>query len=226
MKWYKHISDSLDDPFIFDLMTKHGSDGYVVFFGTIEIYSREFKPELSWNLVVSLAFLQQKLRISRNKIKKILQDITKWDIKLSNDQVTIYIPKFTELLDEWTQRTIKKTRESIGSESGVTPEKLETIKNKNKNIEEDKDNPPTPILFPYPAVISGQLWEDFVEHRRVTIRKPLTVKAASIIIRKLEKWKREGHDPTAIVEDAIANGWRGVFEPKNYPQKKKNPNWS
>lgn len=226
MKWYKHISDSLDDPFIFDLMTKHGSDGYVVFFGTIEIYSREFKPELSWNLVVSLAFLQQKLRISRNKIKKILQDITKWDIKLSNDQVTIYIPKFTELLDEWTQRTIKKTRESIGSESGVTPEKLETIKNKNKNIEEDKDNPPTPILFPYPAVISGQLWEDFVEHRRVTIRKPLTVKAASIIIRKLEKWKREGHDPTAIVEDAIANGWRGVFEPKNYPQKKKNPDWS
>ena len=78
MKWYKHISDSLDDPFIFDLMTKHGSDGYVVFFGTIEIYSREFKPELTWNLVVSLAFLQQKLRISRNKIKKILQDITKW----------------------------------------------------------------------------------------------------------------------------------------------------
>lgn len=225
MKWYKHISDSLDDPFIFDLMTKHGSDGYVVFFGTIEIYSREFKPELSWNLVVSLAFLQQKLRISRNKIKKILQDITKWDIKLSNDQVTICIPKFTELLDEWTQRTIKKTRESIGSESGVTPEKLETIKNKNKNIEEDKDNPPTP-LFPYPSVISGQLWEDFVEHRRVTIKKPLTAKAASIIIRKLEKWKREGHDPTAIVEDAIANGWRGVFEPKNYPQKKKNPDWS
>ena len=225
MKWYKHISDSLDDPFIFDLMTKHGSDGYVVFFGTIEIYSREFKPELSWNLVVSLAFLQQKLRISRNKIKKILQDITKWDINLSNDQVTVYIPKFTELLDEWTQRTIKKTRESLGSESGVTPEIHETIKNKNKNKEEDKDNPPTP-LFPYPAVISRQLWDDFLEHRRVTIRKPLTVKAASIIIRKLEKWKMEGHDPTAIVEDAIANGWRGVFEPKNYPQKKKNPDWS
>ena len=40
MKWFKHISDSLDDPFIFDLMTEFKSDGYVVFFGVIEIYSK------------------------------------------------------------------------------------------------------------------------------------------------------------------------------------------
>lgn len=124
MKWYKHINDSLDDPFIFDLMTKHGAEGYLVFFGTIEIYSREFKPENGWNLVVSLSFLQKKFRISKKKIIKILQNITKWDVKVIDSQVFIFIPKFTALLDEWTQRKLGKTRELLGSESGVTPEIL------------------------------------------------------------------------------------------------------
>ena len=36
MKWFKHVSDSLDDPLIYDLMTEFGSDGYLVFFGVLE----------------------------------------------------------------------------------------------------------------------------------------------------------------------------------------------
>jgi len=74
MKWYKHISDSLDDPFIFDLMSEFRSDGYVVFFGILEIYSREFSPENQWKLVVSLSYLHQKLRVSPSKVKKILSN--------------------------------------------------------------------------------------------------------------------------------------------------------
>jgi hypothetical protein len=130
MKWYKHISDSLDDPFIFDLMTEFGCEGYVAFFGIIEIYSREFLPENGWKLSVSLSYLHQKLRISSLKVKKILSKIYKWDVSYDADKVTIFIPKFTELMDEWTQR-------KLGSRSGVTPVILTHDTDKDK--EEDKD---------------------------------------------------------------------------------------
>lgn len=136
MKWYKHISDSLDDPFIFDLMSKHGSDGYLVFFGVLEIYSREFKPDLSWNLSVSLSYLKQKFhKTHKQLITNPLQTISnsgKWDVVINGDQVTIFIPKFTELLDEWTAR-------KIGSKSGVTPEILKRNIDTDKELDKDLD---------------------------------------------------------------------------------------
>ena len=61
MKWYKHISDSLDDPFIFGLIKDFGGDGYLTFFGVLEIYSREFRTEPGWKLIVTESYLKQKL---------------------------------------------------------------------------------------------------------------------------------------------------------------------
>jgi hypothetical protein len=130
MKWFKHISDSLDDPFIFDLMTEFKSDGYVVFFGVIEIYSREFSKENGWKLVISLSYLHQKLRVSPSKVKKILLKIYKWKVSFEGNKVSIFIPKFTELLDEWTSR-------KIGSKSGVTPEILK--RNTDKELDKELD---------------------------------------------------------------------------------------
>lgn len=76
MKWFKHISDSLDDPFIFDLMDRFGADGYLVFFGILEIYSREFKAEPGWNLSVTRSYLKQKLHKRQDTlILKVLQFI-------------------------------------------------------------------------------------------------------------------------------------------------------
>ena len=114
MKWFKHISDSLDDPFIYDLM-EHCSDGYLVFFGVIEIYAREFKADENWKLDISWAYLRQKLHRTRNKpIEKALsfiQVLQKWDIVLTEDRVSIHIPKFTELLDNWQSRKkVKKDK--------------------------------------------------------------------------------------------------------------------
>ena len=134
MKWFKHISDSLDDPFIFELMSKHGSDGYLVFFGILEIYSREFHSEDSWNLCVTLSYLKRKFhKTHRQLITNPLQTISnsgKWDVTIEDDKVTIFIPKFTELLDEWSRR-------KLGSHSGATPKILKTDKDKDKELDKD-----------------------------------------------------------------------------------------
>lgn len=134
MKWYKHISDSLDDPFIFELMEEFGSDAYLTFFGILEIYSREFSTESGWKLTIKLSYFHKKLLISSSKIKKILSKIYKWEITYTGEYITIYIPKFKDLLDEWTLRNLNKKEKN----SGVNRE-LIGLKDTDTDTEEDKE---------------------------------------------------------------------------------------
>jgi hypothetical protein len=112
MKWFKHISDSLDDPFISDLIDKHGLAAYGVFFGILEIYAREFKPDLDWKLRISMSYLRKKLQQTRNKLiensLRTLKNSGKWELNFDNEQIEIFIPKFTELLDNWQQTKGRK----------------------------------------------------------------------------------------------------------------------
>jgi hypothetical protein len=143
MKWYKHISDSLDDPYIFNLMTECGSDGYLVFFGILEIYSREFKPELGWKLLVTQAYLKQKFQKRQatliiNSLKHI-KNSGKWEIDFIDDKITIYIPKFKELIDEYTIRKISKNPQNVVTLSGHSTKNSNTDKEEDKELELDKE---------------------------------------------------------------------------------------
>ena len=132
MKWFKHISDSLDDPFIFDLIDQFGGDGYLVFFGVLEIYSQEFKPELNWKLNITRAYLKQKLHKRQDTLPiKILEHIKnsgKWEVSLNGSQLTIFIPKFKEIIDEWTKKKLR-------SDSVVPPKILPP----EEEVEEEKE---------------------------------------------------------------------------------------
>jgi len=133
MKWYKHISDSLDDPFIFDLVDRFGGDGYLVFFGTLEVMSREFNTKLPGSCTLSDRFLTKKLQLSRQKTVKILKfcdENKRIFFEEAGSKFKLYCPKLKELCDEWTSRQLR-------SSSEVTPKKprLEV----EVEVEEDKD---------------------------------------------------------------------------------------
>ncbi len=59
MRWFKHFSDSLDDPFIQVLMDNFGHLGYVVWFGLLETIAKENGYTLTGNLVVSPTYLRR-----------------------------------------------------------------------------------------------------------------------------------------------------------------------
>jgi hypothetical protein len=55
-------------------------------------------------------------------------------------------------------------------------------------------------------------WDDFVEMRRAKgQRAPFTLGAARGIIADLAKLKEAGHDPAAVLQASVNNGWSGVF---------------
>lgn len=75
MRWFKHLSGSLKDSFIFELIEEFGGDGYLVFFGVLEIMSDEFdvfNPGLN---KISIKKLQNTFQLSRQRTLKILRRI-------------------------------------------------------------------------------------------------------------------------------------------------------
>lgn len=81
--------------------------------------------------------------------------------------------------------------------------------------------PPTPQKRPakletltLPDWMPAEVWREWEGHRR-ELRKPLTASAAQAQLRQLAAWKDRGHDPPSIIRTSIANGWQGLFEPKN-----------
>ena len=147
MKWFKHISDSLDDPFISDLIDRFEEFGYLAFFGIIEIYGREFKIAEDWKLNVSLHFIRDKIK-QRNtmKLKRFLNDELmnkKWIItiykRLEQERVEIYIPKFLELIDDTTKKKIKEYEAKFQKDSGMNLPKEEE---EEEEEEEERDITP------------------------------------------------------------------------------------
>jgi len=143
MKWFKHISDSLDDPFIFDLIDKFGGTGYLVFFGTLEILAREFDVSRPGLATFSIQFLQRKLQVRYkrtlieilnfcNENNRILVEIDKND----DNKIMLNCPKLRALCDDWTQKQI---RENSEVNLKLLRRKSPTNKREREIKEEDKE---------------------------------------------------------------------------------------
>lgn len=134
MKWFKHISDSLDDPFIFELMNEFGLAGYAIFFGTIEIVARECGESFDNLLKLSWKFCARKMLTTVPHYRRVITFIAtsgRFEVVDNGIDFLIRIPKLKDLADEWTQR-------KLGSHSGVTRKKHGLDIDIDKDIDKDK----------------------------------------------------------------------------------------
>lgn len=126
MKWFKHLVESGDDPFIGSAIILFGSDGYYVFFRTLEIMSREFDIQNPGRNTFLWQFLREKYRVSGQKLTKILsffdQNGRIFSRTFYNDKVRmieLYCPKLEQLCDEYAQKKLAKCRDIVGKKSGT-----------------------------------------------------------------------------------------------------------
>ncbi len=61
-----------------------------------------------------------------------------------------------------------------------------------------------------PDWVPPEAWQSWVAYRG----KSLTAHAATLCINELDRLRQAGHDPRAVIEQSIRNGWRGLFEVK------------
>jgi hypothetical protein len=137
IKWFKHISDSLDDPFIQDLMDEFGSDGYLVFFGTLEMLSREFDIKNPGIVTLPHNYIRRKLRLSWHKIStiyKFCEEEGRFFVTDNGRKITINCPKLKDLCDDWTKKLLRSNSEVTFSEP-LIEEEVEEEKEEDKKKE-------------------------------------------------------------------------------------------
>ncbi len=128
MLWFKHFSDSLDDPFIQKLLDKFSHRGYIAYFGLIEVISKESGTNLTGKLSICPAYLSRKLRIRRVTLA-LIYDYCATLGKLSFDNHTeewcFDMPKMLKLKDNYTRDLEVSTKRPS--------------KHKEVEVEEEKD---------------------------------------------------------------------------------------
>jgi uncharacterized protein YdaU (DUF1376 family) len=82
---------------------------------------------------------------------------------------------------------------------------------KPKPEPEPKPKPKAPETLP--SWLPRQAWEEYLAHRRAK-RARLTPHGVALCLKKLDTLRQQGHDPRAVIDQSIANGWTGLFEIK------------
>lgn len=111
------------------------------------------------------------------------------------------------------------------------PNKVNT---KDKHTKDNKDNinnpPKSPRAVSFDALavqlpdwLSAEIWSSWVAYRR-DLKKPIkSQQTVTQAINLLERCKCSGYQPEEIINQSIANGWQGLFEPKGAKQPSRAP---
>lgn len=75
----------------------------------------------------------------------------------------------------------------------------------------------TELIYTLPFFVDSQIFKDFINHRK-EIKKPMTQNAVNATIKKLCDFHAKGYDCNEILNNSIANGWQGIFEPQQARQ--------
>lgn len=145
MKWFKHSSGSLNNSFIFELVERFGGDGYLVFFGTLELMSDEFDIYFPGHYCVSIKKLAKNLQLSRQKTLKILafcdqkakekpKENVAFFVEIYKDHVSIFCNRLAELSDNHTQKLLRDT-----SKLDQSNNKVSSSQEEEEEEEEDKN---------------------------------------------------------------------------------------
>lgn len=129
---------------------------------------------------------------------------------------TLSLPEFDEhngksgkrrAEDQKRKRNGRKEDDSpkdVRNESGQNADKKRTREEKRR---EDKNN----NAFALPDWVPDDAWNDF-EQMRVKRKKPLTDRARTIAVSKLDALRSDGHDVRAVIEQTVLHSWDTFYE--------------
>ncbi len=208
MKWFRHDSDALDDPFVQGLLDEFGATGYLVWFGLLEIISKENGAKLTGEITVSPAFLCRKFRMSEAKVSRVLHYCD------TNGRLSI-----SKNLKTWmiTCHKLLKLNDNYSRHLQVTDKRLArmfpyvTVQNKQQQLttttDKSKDNAK--------GLLSGQKTLEKNSLGAVQIARVLT--SYGVRPDQVDKWLREyGTDRLALIIKEVAGQGAKIGNPGGY----------
>ncbi|MEF3090455.1 replication protein [Raoultella scottii] len=99
------------------------------------------------------------------------------------------------------------------------------VNTKDKHTKDNKDSINNPHKSPkavsfdptnvqLPGWLSAEVWSSWVAYRR-DLKKPIkSQQTVTQAVNLLDRCRQSGYPPEEIINQSIANGWQGLFEPK------------
>lgn len=130
--------------------------------------------------------------------KRIQEEITEYRLKAETNKRIA------------TERETKRKEKSTNRVPDVNepPPNHKPITNNHKPVTNTK--PKSAPATPLPDWLPDESWNDYLETRKV-MKSPMTDRAKLLAIGKLSELRQSGHDPTAVLNQSIYNGWKGLF---------------
>ena len=66
-----------------------------------------------------------------------------------------------------------------------------------------------------PVGVEPELWKEYLK-TRTRLKAPNTERALKTLVNKITKFSQKGHSPNQLVEEANLNGWKSVYEPRDF----------
>lgn len=130
MLYFRHNTQARHDPFIRDLTREFGPLGYSVYFKTLEVYCKEFKPVPGWFLNISTRFFKEEVGVYHmSKLQKICDFITSW----GGDLCEIH-ERFGTDAGEISERLWLDTPQSFGNLSTIYQKWFVNLREKSTSI--------------------------------------------------------------------------------------------
>ncbi len=149
---------------------------------------------------------EQNVRTSLEKLK-ITNEITS---ELFNKYSIITITNWKEYQDINQQLTSESTSELTNKQPANQP----TTNHIQESKEDKKEKKIRNIeALPLPDWLPLDEWNGFLEVRKKKNKMP-TNRAIQMLIVKIDELRKQGHDPTAVINQSIINSWSGFFEIK------------
>jgi hypothetical protein len=112
---------------------------------------------------------------------------------------------------EKVQSTVKKVQPIVENVQPIAPVPIEP----EIQPEEPKRKTSAPAArvedLELPDWLPPDSWKDWLTHRK-ELKKPVTATQARAQFKRLDNFRARGMPPDAVIEQAIANGWRGFYE--------------
>ncbi|MFA5300925.1 MAG: hypothetical protein WC389_22260 [Lutibacter sp.] len=143
---------------IADLITEFGGDGYMIFFGLLDMMAEDFDEENPGVCIFSCQYLTRNLQVSRQKFIKVLKFLENYPKKngkifheINGDKITLTCNRLEQLSDTWTQKklrsnlevtsTLLRPKEGEGEgEKDIKEEKIKEVNTKEKYLCDEKKN--------------------------------------------------------------------------------------
>ena len=150
---------------------------------------------------------------ARERRKQLFADLRDYGVTAPFDATTY---ELEELLSRVTQSELNEavthpvtqhvtqpvTRDNTATHT-PTPTPTPTPDKKTK-----AQAPPDSVSLP--EWLSPEPFAAFIDHRK-KLKAPMTGLAQTRLIAELSRLREDGHDPEAVLDQSILNGWKGVF---------------